>query len=77
MTIFENTTLIKRLTALFQESDPSLSMMSTIWLSMRLAASVRSADRQHLFSVMHNVPQNERFLATFNKVVFEMVVERH
>lgn len=62
--IFEKTPLINRLTILFQDCDPSLSIMPTIWKLMCLSASVRSSDRNHLIKSMERHKKNEKFLKT-------------
>lgn len=62
--IFENTSLIDRLTTLFQNSDPTLRMMPTIWKSMCLAACTRKSDRNHLLLSMQDHPNNQKFLET-------------
>lgn len=67
--IFENTSLIKGLTTLFQDSDPSLNIMSTIFQSMILSGSVRNTDSQHLASLTELHPKNDKFLQTFGRVV--------
>lgn len=64
ISIFENTSLIKKLIILFQDSDPTLSIMPTIWKSMCLSAFMRESDRTHLLLSMKDHPTNQKFLGT-------------
>lgn len=67
ISIFKNTTLISRIIILFQDCDPSLSIMSSIWEVMCLAVLLRDSDRQRLVQLIHTHPKNERFLETLTK----------
>lgn len=67
ISIFEKTTLISRIMILFEDSDPSLSIMSTIWQVMCLSALLRDSDRQRLVQLIRTYPKNVRFLETLTK----------
>lgn len=77
ISIFKETSLINRLTILFEESDPNLSMMSTIWKLMCLTAAVRRADRQHLLLSMGIYPENENFLKALAKCLIRHKITCH
>lgn len=74
--IFEDTTLLKGLTVLFQDSDPSLDMMQTIYQLMILSGSVRKADKQNLYSCIETNSKNVKFLTTFGKCFIKQMFDR-
>lgn len=72
---FQNTSLIKNLTILFQKSDPTLSMMPVIWKSMCLAAYMRKSDEQHLLQSMEMNSKNQMFLQTLANCFIHQKIE--
>lgn len=66
--IFQTTPLIGRLLTLFQDIDPELSISSTIWKVISLAAYLRHSDQQELILCMRGDGNNKKFLETLAKL---------